>query len=230
MRSVALFLVGTAAALTPGAFPAPRLVAGASRSAAGVSMLNNPLARFFGDKKQDSKKKQESALAATIDQALVGAPLPAKMLANLLIKPLANSLAAAISQGADDANDLVEEAVRALQRDPEVAAALGVSSGAIEAGPIFSSMGGSSNINGRVSKSLSLQFQLAGGAVAAARGQGGEDGRMKLIDVRVQTPGGRMITATGAAGGGGGGGGFSGGAGGGASGGIIDVDATVIDV
>ena len=151
-------------------------------------------------------------------------PLPAKLLANLIIKPLASALEKVISEGADDANDLVEQAVRALQRDPDVAAALCMSADAIEAGPIFSSMGESSSINGRVSKSLQLQFQL-GGAVAAARGQGDEEGRMKLIDVRVQA-GGRTITAT-AAGGGGGSGGISEGSRGGASGGF---DATIIDV
>jgi hypothetical protein len=183
-------------------------------------MLENPLARFFGGGKE---KQRSSSLARSIDQVLEGAPLPAKLIANLLIKPLAGALETVLAENADDTQDLVDQAVRALRREPDVASALGVPSDGIEAGPIFSSMGGSTSINGRVSKSLQLQFQLTGGAVAAVRGKGDEAGRMKLIDVQVRA-GGRVMTVTGV------GGADGGSRRGGGGDGVIDVEATTIDV
>lgn len=211
-------------AFRPGAISALRPIVDArsSRSASGPAMLENPLARYFGRGKEKQKEKS-SSLAKSIDQVLEGAPLPVKIIANVLIKPLAGALETVLAENADDTRDLVDQAVRALRRDPDVASALGVPPDAIDAGSIFSSMGGSSSINGRVSKNLQLQFQLPSGGVAAVRGKGDETGRMKLVDVQVRA-GGRVLTVVGV----GGAGGDSGRAGG--DGGVIDVEATTIDV
>mgnify|MGYP003685051411 CR=1 FL=1 len=221
-RLLLLVLSVGAAAFSPGPLLTSPIAARSPRSVSTVVLLENPLAKFFGGNKNQEKEKTSSSLAKTIDQALVGAPLPAKILANVLIKPLAGALENTLRESAEDSDDLINQAVSALRRDPDVLAALGVSADVLEAGPIFSSLGGSSNINGQISKNLQLQFQVVGGAIAVARGQGDESGRMKLVDVQLRV-GTRVMTVAGV-------GGASAGGRGGSSGGVIDVEATTIDV
>ena len=190
-------------------------------------MSKNPLARFFGEKDNNSKG---GALSNGLDELLKDAPLPVKLVAQLA-KPLIGALETVLKEGAEDTEALLDAAQSALERDSRVTALLGPDP---QIGGVFSSA--SSNMNGQ--KSVQLQFSLSNGATGALRGespQGG--GAPKLVSLQVSGGGQQLDVPVGLGSAGGSArnegtrdsnrnsrsGAGSAGAG---SGGVIDVDAT----
>ena len=174
MRAVMLLaLLAPSAALIVG--PVSRRCL-ATRHAA-VTMSNNPLARFFGDKDKKDKKKG-GALSNGLDELLKDAPLPVKLAAQLA-KPLIGALEVALKEGAADSDALLESAQSALERDARVTALLGPD---VQIGGVFSTA--SSNMNGQ--KTIQLQFSIGGGATGALRGESPQDGGApKLVSLQV---------------------------------------------
>ncbi|CAM9856024.1 unnamed protein product, partial [Heterosigma akashiwo] len=121
------------------------------------------------DKKKDeittTERRTEPVndVNSAIDTLLKDAPLPVK-LAGGLIKGIAGMAGSMMAETRNDVEEVLDEMNRALRFDPNVQALLGEGA---QCGLVLSQSYSSSNINGRVSKQLFLQVQVAG-----ARGAG----------------------------------------------------------
>jgi len=187
------------------------------RRHAGCTLLENPLANFFGN---DKKKKKEDALTTGLDTLLKDAPLPVKIMGSL-IKPLVGQLGSMIAEGQADGDELLAEAQSALRGDPRVASIMGEG---IEVGAVFSTASSSSNVNGIVNKDIRLQAQCTGArgsGVVAIRGVSDGAGGVQVISLQLQA-GGQVIEVPTLRGGGGNGGMSSAGSSGGGD--VIDVE------
>ena len=145
------------------------------------------------------KPKPKDPSTALVDGLLKDAPLPVKMMGGL-IKGFVGMAGEMLGEASDDITDVREAATRALNSDARVRDALngGGVAGRLEAGPPISSSFSSSNVNGAVSKRISLQLPIfaSSGAVvgtasveALASGSAGVEPTIKRLLVAGQGSG-----------------------------------------
>mmetsp|Transcript_9042 Transcript_9042/g.11759 ORF Transcript_9042/g.11759 Transcript_9042/m.11759 type:complete len:256 (-) Transcript_9042:324-1091(-) len=151
------------------------------------------LGSIFGGKgKSDSlapTRKRKSELDSAIDTLLKDAPLPVKI-AGGLIKGVAGVMGAMVAETQDDVALVLDEAEKAMRFDPKVESILG---NQVRCSSPFSQSYSSMNINGKVSKQISLQVGIEGSkasGTASISATTDSTGSIKLNQLLLSTPAG----------------------------------------